>query len=131
MTAPNDRRDLPSESSQETGRWQPGEPESRQTGDVTIAKQVEPAQEAHAGHPGRIGRYRIERVLGKGAFGTVYKGYDDDLKRHVAIKVPNRELVDSPEDIDFYLEEAQVVARLDSHANIVPVLDVGRTEDGL
>ena len=81
-------------------------------------------------HPGRIGRYWVEQVLGKGAFGTVYKGYDDDLKRHVAIKVPNRELVDKPQDIELYLEEAQVVASLD-HANIVPVHDVGRTEDGL
>src|SRR5208283_1123867 len=73
---------------------------------------------------------RIERVLGKGAFGTVYQGYDDDLKRPVAIKVPHRHLVDKPEDMELYLEEAQVVASLD-HPNIVPVHDVGRTEDGL
>ncbi|MGA2259797.1 MAG: serine/threonine-protein kinase, partial [Thermoguttaceae bacterium] len=117
-----------SESLAKTRLWQPGEPEFRQTGDDTGFKQAEP--EGNVKNPGQIGRYRIERVLGKGAFGTVYRGYDDDLKRFVAIKVPHRHLVDKPEDIDLYLEEAQVIASLD-HANIVPVYDVGRTEDGL
>ncbi len=119
--------DSPSESSPRTCLWQPGEPKSRQTGETSTSKR--PEAEKGTVHPGRIGRYWVEQVLGKGAFGTVYKGYDDDLKRHVAIKVPNRELVDKPEDIELYLEEAQVVASLD-HANIVPVHDVGRTEDG-
>jgi len=127
MPDPNDHSIPPPEDLPETQLWQPGESESRQTGCETTFT----TPEERVGHPGRIGRYRIERVLGKGAFGTVYKGYDDDLKRHVAIKVPNRELVEKPEDIELYLEEAQVVVRLDSHANIVPVLDVGRTEDGL
>ncbi len=113
-----------------TRLWQPGEPESRKTGDDTTPRQSQPAPEESVGHPDRIGRYRIERALGKGAFGTVYRGYDDTLKRPVAIKVPHRHMVDRPEDIDLYLEEAQVVASLD-HANIVPVHDVGRTDDGL
>ncbi|MGA2257451.1 MAG: serine/threonine-protein kinase, partial [Thermoguttaceae bacterium] len=130
MTAPNDPRDPSSESLPKTGLWQPEEPDSQQTVDDTASKQSEPAPEATAGHPGCIGRYRIERVLGQGSFGTVYRGYDDELKRPVAIKVPHRHLVDKPEDIELYLEEARVVANLD-HANIVPVYDVGRTEDGL
>ena len=119
-----------SESLPGTRLWQPVNPESRKTGDDTTPRQPPPAPEASIGHPDRIGRYRIERVLGKGAFGTVYRGYDDKLKRPVAIKVPHRHLVDKPEDMDLYLEEAQVVASLD-HANIVPVHDVGRTDDGL
>ncbi|MGO9113216.1 MAG: protein kinase domain-containing protein [Thermoguttaceae bacterium] len=130
MTAPNDPPNPPSGSSLETCLWQPGEIESGQTLDDTNSKQPQPAPEASVGHLGRIGRYRIVGVLGKGAFGTVYRGYDDELKRPIAIKVPHRHLVDSPEDIDLYLEEAQVVASLD-HANIVPVHDVGQTEDGL
>ena len=71
-----------------------------------------------------IGRYRIERVLGKGGFGIVYLANDDQLQRHVAIKVPHRTLVDRPEDAEAYLAEARTVANLD-HPNIVPVHDVG------
>jgi serine/threonine protein kinase len=126
----SDCPDPSSESLPETRLWQPEVPESRQAGDDTAPRQPQPPRKGSVGHPDRIGRYRIERVLGKGAFGTVYRGYDDTLKRLVAIKVPHRRLVDKPEDMDLYLEEAQVVASLD-HANIVPVHDVGRTDDGL
>jgi hypothetical protein len=48
----------------------------------------------------------------------------------VAIKVPRPERVAQPADADGYLAEARTLARLD-HPNIVPVHDVGRTEDGL
>src|SRR6516165_8947068 len=81
---------------------------------------------AHAEHPDRIGRYRIERVLGKGGFGLVYLAHDEQLQRLVAIKVPHRKLVSRPEDAEAYLTEARTVANLD-HPNIVPVHDVGNT----
>jgi serine/threonine protein kinase/formylglycine-generating enzyme required for sulfatase activity len=77
--------------------------------------------------PERIGRYRIEQVLGSGGFATVYLGYDEDLQRRVAVKVPHPERV---ADAEAYLTEARILARLD-HPNIVPVHDVGRTEGGL
>jgi serine/threonine protein kinase/formylglycine-generating enzyme required for sulfatase activity len=77
--------------------------------------------------PERIGRYRIERRLGKGGFGVVYLGHDEDLKRPVAIKVP---LPDRVADTEAYLTEARILASLD-HPNIVPVHDVGRTDEGL
>ena len=60
----------------------------------------------------------------------VYLAHDDDLDRPVAIKVPNPERITRPEDVEAYLNEARILARLD-HPNIVPVFDVGRTEDGL
>jgi tetratricopeptide (TPR) repeat protein/predicted Ser/Thr protein kinase len=78
---------------------------------------------APAHPPEHIGRYRIERVLGKGAFGLVYLGQDEQLSRPVAIKVPHRKL----EDADAYLTEARTVANLD-HPHIVPVYDFGSTE---
>ena len=81
---------------------------------------------AHAEHPDRIGRYRIEQVLGKGGFGLVYLAHDEQLQRLVAIKVPHRKLVSRPEDAEAYLTEARTVANLD-HPNIVPVHDVGNT----
>jgi formylglycine-generating enzyme required for sulfatase activity len=80
--------------------------------------------------PPQLGRYRITARLGSGGFGVVYKGHDEELRRDVAIKVPHRHRVTTPEDADAYLTEGQVLARLD-HPGIVPVYDVGRTEDGL
>ena len=82
------------------------------------------------GDPSKIGRYRIIRRLGQGGFGRVYLAHDDDLDRPVAIKVPNPERITHPEDVEAFLAEARILARLD-HPHIVPVFDVGRTEDGL
>src|SRR5215472_10233758 len=78
--------------------------------------------------PTHVGRYRIEKVLGQGGFGLVYLAHDDRLQRPVAIKVPHRKLVDRPEAAEAYLTEARAVANLD-HPNIVPVFDVGSTDD--
>jgi serine/threonine protein kinase/formylglycine-generating enzyme required for sulfatase activity len=75
-----------------------------------------------------IGRYRVKKVLGMGGFGMVYLAYDDQLERHVAIKVPHRKLVARPEDATAYLTEARIVAAL-HHPNIVPVYDVGSSPD--
>jgi serine/threonine protein kinase/formylglycine-generating enzyme required for sulfatase activity len=77
--------------------------------------------------PRQIGRYRVEGILGEGAFGRVYLAHDDELHRSVAIKVQR---VSSLGDAEAYLTEARVLASLD-HPNIVPVFDVGRTENGL
>ena len=44
--------------------------------------------------------------------------------------MPNPERITDPEDVEAFLVEARILAKLD-HPHIVPVLDVGRTEDGL
>jgi serine/threonine protein kinase/formylglycine-generating enzyme required for sulfatase activity len=80
------------------------------------------------GRPERLGRYRITGVLGKGGFGVVYRGYDEELCRDVAIKVPHGQLVSRLEDAQAYLTEARTVANLD-HPHIVPVYDVGSSEN--
>ncbi|MGH7134440.1 MAG: serine/threonine-protein kinase, partial [Pirellulales bacterium] len=82
---------------------------------------------AHAERPQRIGRYRIEKLLGKGGFGLVYLAHDDQLLRLVAVKVPHARLVAETTDAEAYLTEARTVANLD-HTHIVPVYDVGGTE---
>ena len=79
--------------------------------------------------PPSIGRYRVIRVLGEGGFGRVYLAYDSDLQREVAVKVPLAGDASRFLDVEAYLREARIVARL-SHPNIVPVYDVGRTGDG-
>ena len=83
---------------------------------------------APAEHPQRIGRYRIEKVLGQGGFGLVYLAQDEQLNRPVAVKVPHASLISQPEDAEAYLAEARTVANLD-HPAIVPVYDVGSTEN--
>jgi serine/threonine protein kinase/formylglycine-generating enzyme required for sulfatase activity len=83
-----------------------------------------------SGDPIKIGCYRVIRLLGKGGFGRVYLAHDDELDRAVAVKVPNIERISAPEDIDAYLLEAKILAKLE-HPNIVPVYDAGRDDDGL
>ena len=78
--------------------------------------------------PKSIGRYRVEKAIGQGGFGVVYLAQDDQLERQVAIKVPHATLVHRPSDALAYLAEARTAARLD-HPSIVPVFDIGQTED--
>ena len=79
-------------------------------------------------HPTKIGRYTILGRLGKGGFGVVFLAFDEELDRRVAIKIPRPERVSRYEDIEAYLNEARIVASLD-HPHIVPVYDVGYTEN--
>jgi formylglycine-generating enzyme required for sulfatase activity len=80
--------------------------------------------------PAALGRYRVTARLGAGGFGVVYRGYDDELRREVAIKVPHPQRVAAGAAVEAYLAEARVLASLD-HPGIVPVYDVGHTPDGL
>ncbi len=74
-------------------------------------------------------RYRKMRKLGEGAFGAVWLAEDLELRRQVALKEPRLERLRNPADVEIYLAEARMLASLD-HPHIVPVYDVGRTEDG-
>src|SRR5262249_49246536 len=75
-----------------------------------------------------IGRYWIERVLGRGSFGLVYLAYDERLGRPGAVKGPHPHLGAEASDAEAYLTEARTVAKLD-HPNIVPVHDGGSTDE--
>jgi len=75
------------------------------------------------------GRYRIDELIAEGGFGRVYRGFDPELQRPVAIKIPKAGRVASAEQADFLLEEARRVAKL-RHPGIVAVHDVGR-DDGV
>ena len=78
-----------------------------------------------------LGRYNIERVLGKGAMGVVYEGVDPRLGRRVAIKTILKAHLDEDTGKDFamrFVREAQAVARL-NHPNIVQVYDFGEENE--
>ena len=77
-------------------------------GPLSPPEHVDPSVE-----PGTIGRYRVIRRLRPGGFGRVYLAQDEDLDRPVAVKVPNPERICRPEDIEAYLTEARILARLD------------------
>jgi serine/threonine protein kinase/WD40 repeat protein len=72
----------------------------------------------------KIGRFEIREKLGQGAFGSVYRAYDPQLDRDVAVKVPQSGLLTSPQLVERFLREAKAAARL-NHPHIVPVYDAG------
>ncbi len=82
--------------------------------------------------PSTIGKYRIERELGRGASGTVYLGYDPFRDRHVAVKQIHAHLLADPEQNQRYRRvlhnEATLAGRL-SHPHIVQLLDVDEDAD--
>jgi serine/threonine-protein kinase len=78
-----------------------------------------------------LGRYNIERVLGKGAMGVVYEGVDPKLNRRVAIKTILKSHLDPDTAKDYsmrFSREAQAVARL-NHPHIVQVYDFAEEGD--
>jgi len=96
------------------------------------ARSLEPAGDEVAasehGGPTSIARYRIMTLLGAGAAGVVYRAFDPQLQRAVAVKLLRPELHgSSPEQSARMLREAQAMARL-SDPHVVAVYDVGLHE---
>ncbi|TDC63614.1 serine/threonine protein kinase [Actinomadura sp. GC306] len=79
--------------------------------------------------PPTVGRYRIDRVLGSGAFASVWLGQDEALDSQVAIKVLSGSLIDDLDVRNRFLEEARILRRADS-ARLVRVHDIGELPDG-
>ncbi len=74
--------------------------------------------------PSKIGRYEIKAELGRGGMATVYRGFDPQVKREVAVKVLPREFLHDPTFRTRFEREAQTVAGLENPA-IVPLYDFG------
>jgi WD40 repeat protein/tRNA A-37 threonylcarbamoyl transferase component Bud32 len=81
------------------------------------------------GAPQKLGRFELLEVVGRGAFGTVYKARDPELDRTVAVKVPRAGNLAGPQELDRFLREARSAAQL-RHPAIVTVHEVGQ-RDGL
>lgn len=79
-----------------------------------------------------LGRYRIERELGKGAMGTVYLGVDPKIGRTVAIKTMPLSAEFEEDELDEvkarFFREAETAGRL-NHPNIVTIYDAGEAQD--
>jgi eukaryotic-like serine/threonine-protein kinase len=89
--------------------------------------------------PATLGRYVIERVLGRGAMGVVYLAFDPRIERRVAIKTihhePRHDSTQESRDQSAaheltarFLNEARAAGRL-VHPNIVAIYDYGETGD--
>ncbi len=87
------------------------------------------AQGSDAGRPFEVAGYRDVAPIGRGASSTVYKGYDPELSRWVAIKVL---LTDDPDDParKRFKREGEITANLGKHPHIVQVLGTGFTGTG-
>jgi tRNA A-37 threonylcarbamoyl transferase component Bud32 len=78
-----------------------------------------------------LGKYELRAVLGKGAMGTVYAGFDPLIARQVAIKtvrLPEPDDLEAQDELARFKREAQAAGRL-SHPNIVGVFDYGETPE--
>ena len=75
----------------------------------------------------RLGKFQLQAEIGRGGMGAVYKGYDPQLDRFVAVKVLAPHLAWEQEFVERFLREARAVARL-SHPSIVIIHDVGQEE---
>ncbi len=75
------------------------------------------------------GRYRLDKVLGKGGVAIVYVAMDLRLNRKVAVKVLARSVMDSPDASRRFEREARMLAKL-AHPRIVTIHDFGKTRRG-
>ena len=80
----------------------------------------------------KIGKYQIIDVLGKGAMGIVYKAFDPDIDREVAIKTIQFDLISEDSERNElmlrFVREAKAAGKM-VHPNIITIFDVGKQED--
>lgn len=100
----------------------------KETSDTTTQRTVTP----HHALPqltvgGMIGRYEIRALLGWGGMGAVYRAYDTELNREVALKTPRFDPFTEPVIIERFLREARAAAAV-RHPNICPIYDVGESD---
>jgi WD40 repeat protein len=86
-----------------------------------------PSSGVHPRLPRSIGRFEVRALLGSGAFGVVYRCFDPQLQREVALKVPHPAILADPRLRERFLREARTAAGL-RHPHIVPVFDAGEID---
>src|SRR5947209_3855498 len=72
--------------------------------------------------PRKLGKYELRELLGRGGSAEVWKAYDTQLERYVALKILHTDLQNDPSFIARFQREARVIASL-HHPNIVQIHD--------
>lgn len=72
----------------------------------------------------RVGRYELLKEIGRGGMGIVFRAFDPQLNREVAVKLIRERWRSQTGALGLLQREAQITAQLE-HPNIVPVYDVG------
>jgi len=75
----------------------------------------------------RIGNFHVIELLGHGAMASVYRAFDIELERDVALKIPDPRYADNPSFVERFNREGRAMARL-RHRNIVQIYSVGEHE---
>ncbi len=75
----------------------------------------------------KLGSYEVEEEIGRGGMGVVYRAYQPNLQRQVAVKVLLPHLAKDAEFVERFLREARSAAKL-HHPGLVTIFDVGEIE---
>ncbi len=70
--------------------------------------------------PMRLRQFDLRSAIASGGMGTVYRAYDTNLEREVAVKLIKRELMSDPKSIENFAREARACAQL-NHTNIIHI----------
>src|SRR6266498_1773143 len=73
-------------------------------------------------HPRNLGKYELQQILGRGGMAEVWKAYDTQLRRAVAVKILHADLQNDPQFLARFEREAQAIASL-HHPHIVQIYD--------
>jgi serine/threonine protein kinase len=77
-----------------------------------------------------IGGFKIEKAIGNGNMGIIYRAIQINLNRPVALKVLFKTVAEDQDFVRSFFREAQAAAAF-THQNIVQAFDVGQTDDGI
>src|SRR5262249_11744543 len=83
--------------------------------------------EVESGLPVRLGRYELLEKIGGGGMGIVFRAFDSELQRLVALKTTREGVFAESREIERFMNEARAIAKL-NHPNIVAILDFGRDQ---
>ena len=78
----------------------------------------------------RVGKYNIVEEIASGSQGAVYRAFDSDTGRIVAVKVLHPEVARDPSFVERFRREARIAASID-HPNVVKLYDVGESDGRL